>query len=272
MFTVLGASGFVGSRLVASLSAGGIEVFAPHRHDTSFYTRPLGHVLYCIGLTADFRSRPFETVDAHVCVLNRLLRTGDFVSLTYLSTTRVYIGGADGREESRLSVSSLDPPDLYNLTKLTGESICFNSGRDGVRVARLSNVVGDDTRSANFIFDIGRDALRGHVKLMTHRESAKDYIAIDDVVDLLPLIATQGRERLYNLAAGVKVSHGEWLDRLMSLTGCTVEVAPGAPIVGFPDIDVSRISTEFAYRPRPVLDDLPGILSKLKTEMIDEVK
>jgi len=28
-----------------------------------------GHVIYCIGLTADFRQKPFETIEAHVSKL-----------------------------------------------------------------------------------------------------------------------------------------------------------------------------------------------------------
>lgn len=265
-FTVLGATGFVGGYLTRRLRTDGQEVFAPSRGDDTIFARPLGHTIYCIGLTADFRSRPFATVEAHVTLLARILEQADFDSLTYISSTRVYLGGDLGREDATLMVSSLDLSGLYNLTKLTGESICFHSGRANVKVVRLSNVIGDDTNSPNFVFDIARDALRGHVQLATDPSSAKDYIAIDDVAELLPRIAVEGRERLYNLAAGVKIRHREWLLRLQELTGCTFGVAGGAPVSDFPDIDVSRIRDEFDYVPSAVLDYLPDILAKLRAE------
>jgi uncharacterized protein YbjT (DUF2867 family) len=69
-FTVLGAGGFIGGRLVEHLRGLGHEVDAPPRRPAEAYVdglggRQLGHVVYCIGLTADFRTRPYETVEAH---------------------------------------------------------------------------------------------------------------------------------------------------------------------------------------------------------------
>ncbi len=93
-FTVLGATGYIGSRLVAHLQAQGHTVWAPARGDAEVFTRPLGHVMYCVGLTADFRTRPFDTVDAHVGLLAEVLRRAQFESLLYLSSTRVYMGAA----------------------------------------------------------------------------------------------------------------------------------------------------------------------------------
>jgi nucleoside-diphosphate-sugar epimerase len=262
-YTILGASGFVGSHLVASLLRSGHEVFAPSRDDKSIFGVPLGHAVYCIGLTADYRSRPFDTVEAHISILNALLRDGVFESLTYLSSTRVYLGGTEGAETERISVSSLDASDLYNITKLAGEAICFASARANVRAIRLSNVIGLDTGSSNFVFDICREALKGHVRLRSDLASAKDYIGIDDVTDLLPRIAASGKERLYNLASGIQVSHQVWLAELARLTGCTFEAESGSPLTIFPAINIARIQTEFGYRPRSVTDYLPRILESL---------
>ena len=166
-FTVLGASGYIGSRLVAHLQAQGHTVWAPTRGDTEVFTRPLGHVIYCVGLTADFRTRPFDTVDAHVGLLAEVLRRAQFDSLLYLSSTRVYMGAASTHEDAPLSVLPGDPSYLYNLTKLTGESLCHACGRPGVRVARLSNVVGPgmDSASGNLVADLLRQARQGHIVL-----------------------------------------------------------------------------------------------------------
>jgi len=261
-WTVLGAHGVIGRQLVARLRQTGDDVYAPDRDDPGVTTRPLGHVIYAIGLTADFRQRPYETVQAHVGLLADVLQRANFESLLYLSSTRVYARAALGSEEAPLPMLAQDPSDLYNLSKLMGESLCLHGGHGSIRIARLSNVVGgDDAGSANFVPSLVRAARAGRIVLQTAPASTKDYIHIDDVVELLPRIARSGRERIYNVASGVQLRHADWTQRLAALTGCTVEVAPGAPLQHFTPVDITRIRTEFGFAPRPalsMLDPLPA--------------
>lgn len=256
-FTVLGASGYIGSRLVAQLQAQGHTVWAPTRGDTEVFTRPLGHVIYCVGLTADFRTRPFDTVDAHVGLLAEVLRRAQFDSLLYLSSTRVYMGATRTDEDAPLTVLPGDPSYLYNLTKLTGESLCHASGRPGVRVARLSNVVGPgmDPASGNLVADLLRQARQGHIVLRSDPQSAKDYLHVDDLLDWLPRIALTGHAATYNVASGRQTIHAQWLSWLQARTGCTVEVAANAPLQAFPPIHVQRLQGEWGVAPRAVLAD-----------------
>lgn len=256
-FTVLGATGYIGSRLVAHLRAEGHTVWAPARGDAEVFARPLGHVMYCVGLTADFRTRPFDTVDAHVGLLAELLRRAQFDSLLYLSSTRVYMGAASTHEDAPLSVMPSDPSYLYNLTKLTGESLCHASGRTGVRVARLSNVVGPgmDAASGNLVADLLHQARGGHIVLRSDPQSAKDYVHVDDLLDWLPRIALAGRAATYNVASGRQTTHAQWLAWLQARMGCTVEVAAKAPLQQFPPMDVQRLQTEWGVAPRAVLAD-----------------
>jgi nucleoside-diphosphate-sugar epimerase len=211
-------------------------------------------VIYAIGVTGDFRSRALDTVQAHVCALAPVLRHASFESLLYLSSTRVYGALPRGTEEAVLQVDPQDPSDLYNLSKLMGESMCLCSGRSGVRIARLSNVVGaEDGDSANFLPSLLREARAGCITLRTDPASAKDYIHIDDVVDLLPRIAMQGRQTMYNVASGEQLTHRQWVDHLVAGTGCTVQVQAQAPLLRFAPVDTTRIRAEFGFAPRPVL-------------------
>ncbi|CAN7440915.1 NAD-dependent epimerase/dehydratase family protein [Acidovorax sp. LjRoot38] len=256
-FTVLGASGYIGSRLVAHLQALGHTVWAPARGDAEVFTRPLGHVIYCVGLTADFRTRPFDTVDAHVGLLAEVLRRAQFDSLLYLSSTRVYMGAASTQEDAALSVRPVDPSYLYNLTKLTGESLCHACGRPGVRVARLSNVVGPgmDAASGNLVADLVGQARAGRIVLRSDPQSAKDYVHVGDLLDWLPRIALAGRAATYNVASGRQTLHAQWLAWLQARTGCTVEVDAQAPLQAFPPINVQRLRGEWGVAPRAVLAD-----------------
>lgn len=269
-FTVLGASGYIGSHLVAHLRGQGHAVRAPARGDEDIFGQPLGHVLYCVGLTADFRKRPFDTVEAHVGLLADVLARAQFDSLLYLSSTRVYMGAASTQEDAPLQVLPGDPSYLYNLSKLTGESLCHASGRPGVRVARLSNVVGPDmdASSGNLVADLVHHARQGHVVLRSDPRSSKDYVHIADLLDWLPRIALAGGATVYNVASGVQTAHGQWLDWLRERTGCTVAWPQDAPLQQFPPIDARRLHAELAVRPRPVFaddllipNDLPGVTS-----------
>lgn len=260
MFTVLGASGFIGGHLARSLAAGGHEVLTPERGAAEVFSRPLGHAFYCIGLTADFRSRPFETIEAHVCLLAEILRRSNFLSLTYLSSTRVYSDVSRGATGIPLLVDPSLPSDLYNLSKLTGEALCHATQRSSVRVVRLSNVVGPGA-SESFIGSLVRGARQGRIHLLSHEDSAKDYVHILDVIDLLASIAVNGRLRQYNVASGSNMRHREWLDLLQDLTGCAIETNPQAPIHTFPSIDIQPVRDEFGFSPRSVADLLPELLN-----------
>ena len=134
-FTVLGAQGFIGPRLVAHLASEGHRVFAPPRH-ADWSGAHLGHVIYAVGVTHDFAARPFDTIAAHVSRFAELLSDGRFDSLVYLSSTRVYQGLSGTVDESAdLIVNPTRPGDLYNLSKLTGESLALASGGP-VRIVR----------------------------------------------------------------------------------------------------------------------------------------
>jgi hypothetical protein len=83
------------------------------------------------------------------------------------------------------------------------------------------------------------------VRFRQSADSAKDYVSLAQVTRLLPAIASGGRERLYNLAAGSNTSHAAIAAVLRRDFGWHVDFAPGAPTVQFPPIDTARLTAEF---------------------------
>lgn len=264
-YTVLGGAGFIGKALAEFLRGRGHTVYTPARKlsSQSLCDESIGHVVYCIGLTADFRSRPWDTLDAHVGVLRHLLAEGSFSSLTYLSSTRVYLGSKMGCEDAVVQVSPEQPDQLYNLSKLMGEALCHTASRPDrpVRVVRLSNVVGGDLNSDNFIYSLMREALScGVINLNSSLDSAKDYIALIDVLEMLELVASKGKSRCYNLASGRQVTNRDVVQLIADLTGAEIKVSANAVQQAFPVIDISRLSNEFGFSPSSPFDDLPSLL------------
>jgi nucleoside-diphosphate-sugar epimerase len=279
-FTVLGSTGFIGSRVAALARTQGHEVICPGRNE-SLQGRELGHVIYAIGITADFRSRPHETITAHITKLQDVLTQSSFESLVYLSSTRVYARctpisesldtACAAAETMPVPVVSSDFSDLYNLSKLMGESIALAHGSN-VRVARLSNVVGPDFDSENFLTSILRDCVQtGRVTLRSSLDSAKDYVSVDDVASVLLRLGQEGRSPIYNVASGCQTTNGEIVEALLQLTNATFCVAPGSPTFRFPAIDISRLKTELGFAPQRMDAILPPLAEEFHQHFVPPV-
>lgn len=268
-FTVLGATGFIGGHMASYLRAKGFECATPGRDDETIFSKTLGHVIYAIGLTADFRTRPFDTVEAHVCLLKKVLQAGNFDSLLYLSSTRVYAASACAEESSPLTIGG--DLDLYNLSKLMGESLCVHSGKKNVRIARLSNVVGLRPDHDIFIDQLLSEGCRtGCVNLHTTLDSAKDYIHINDLVPLLKNIALHGQRKLYNTASGEMVTNGTITKMLAEYANIETTVSDTATSWTFSPIDTACIQQEFGFVPMPFATYFPSYVKEFKRQFEKE--
>jgi nucleoside-diphosphate-sugar epimerase len=263
MFTVLGGSGFIGSSLVNHLKSTGYEVHAPTRTELkSIIQKPtnnLGFVIYCIGLTANFRQNTYETINSHVSLLNQILQSCQYESLTYLSSTRVYQHCEHTKEDNQILVNPVTLDDLYNLSKLMGENLTLQSHSSN-KVIRLSNVYGTG-HSASFLQQVIRSAKENkNVEFKTSADSEKDFISIQDVIQLLPEIIQNGQSRIYNLASGMNTSNRQIADMLISL-GYQASFQANAEMWKFKRINIDLINTEFNFNTRSLIDDFSKLIS-----------
>jgi nucleoside-diphosphate-sugar epimerase len=256
-FTVVGANGFVGARLVQRLRADG-HACEEVTHDAPLPSGDAGHLVYCAGLTGGFRSRPLDAVDAHVAALAQVIRNCRFDSLVYLSSTRVYDRCADGvaREDDELRILPSAAEDLYAASKIAGEALAL---RVGGRVARLSNVYGPGQQAHTFLAVALDQALAGRLVLESALDSARDFVPVDQVVEALVAIALTGAHTIYNVASGELTANSAIADLLAERTGCAVEVRDGAPTVRRPRPDVSRLH-ELGIHPPRLIDCLTMLL------------
>lgn len=262
-FTIFGGGGFIGAALATWLIERGHDVVVPPRDDVALDGN-LGHVVYAIGLTADFRTRPLDAIDAHCCAMLSRLRSNKFDSWLYLSSTRVYGGLAveSVDEETVLHVRP-DNDGTFNLSKLTGEAACLALPDPMIRVARVANVYGSGMHDQTFLGMLTADIRAGRrVVIGEGPASSKDYVAIDDVCWLIEQIVLGGHARLYNVASGEPVTHEQIATVLAALPEVTVGFAPGGITRAFPRISMARAIRDFGYNPTRLLDELGPLIEK----------
>lgn len=244
-YSVFGADGFVGSEIVRRLEAKGAHVLRVTRDTWPESGASLGHVIYAIGITADFRSRLVETFELHLVRLHETLSRYRFDSFTYLSSTRVYTGAASTHEAAALTISPADPDHVYNISKIAGESLCLALGRPDVRVVRLSNVVGAGDDTSSFLASVLRDlAATGGVRIQQSPGSSKDYIALADAAEAIITVAGHGSKPIYNIASGTNITHQKLVD-VIRAAGYSCHIDAEGPTVIFPVIDLTRFEGEF---------------------------
>ncbi|MEB3361006.1 MAG: NAD(P)-dependent oxidoreductase [Synechococcaceae cyanobacterium] len=261
--TVLGAGGWIGSALIASLRAQGRQVEAIDRRRLPAWLEggeAVGPVIYTIGLTSDCLDFPHATVEAHVGLLSQVLQRPGVKQLVYLSSSRVYIRSGSTLESEPIPCLSSDPSDIYTLSKLLGEALVLQDPRPGLRIVRLSNVFGPQQSATTFLGALLQEAREsGIVRIRQPSASHKDYIHLDDVVRLLPQIAETGSQRIYNLGSGKNVSHAE-IATLLERQGIKVIFEnENKPAVCFPPLAIQRLASEF-LPPADPLEQLPAAI------------
>lgn len=263
--TIVGATGFVGRRLQARLTAEGWDVYAPAKGDKSLFGRDMGVVFYCAGLTADFDRRPFDTVEAHATLVSEFIQAGRFEQLIYLSSTRLYDSQAATSldETAPLIFDPADPRRTYDLSKALGENITLTRSEGRGAVARLSNVFDWEPEAPGFLSEWLIQAARTHeLQLDSSPHIARDYIHLDDVVASLIAMSEKPASGVVNVSGGELTANGE-IANLFLQAGWRVsfsrDVSPAPP----PRADNSRLRT-LGVTPAPVKDVVRRYLEGLK--------
>jgi nucleoside-diphosphate-sugar epimerase len=254
-YTVLGATGFIGSRIAATLRANGECCYTPARGSEEIFSRNLGKVFYCIGLTADYAGRPLDSVNAHILLLARIFAEAKFERLVYLSSTRLYDGQLSGMEDASLLFNPGNPRHLYDLSKAMGESLCLTASGGRAHVARLSCVYDADAGSPGFLSEL-------LLRLKTQREFtldsspsiSRDYIALDDVVSGLKAILDNDAPGIVNVASGENVTNRQLADCL-NQSGCHIEFSGNTKTQRLPVCDISKLKS-LNVHPVSVIDYL----------------
>ena len=158
---------------------------------------------------------------------------------------------------------------VYNISKLLGEALCLARPEKTCRVARLSNVFGERMPAENFLAAILHDAsFKKIVEIEEGENSSRDYISVQQASKDIVSIALNGRHRLYNVASGVNIKHIEIAKILEREFGAKVHFKPNGTTRDLPQVDTSRLRTEFAPSQASVHDDLKNFVEKMRGKQV----
>lgn len=253
---VTGSSGFIGSALVKEFIKRGIEVIAVDKNPPLIkgcksvvldITKDNVLDKYLCNDTVIFHlaskasvpgSVKEPVVDFHNTLYGmfQILESAkkNECKVVFPSTASIFDVG------SKLPISEksyIKPSSPYAAAKISGEAYCFAYNRCyglDVRIARMFSVYGEGMERFA-IHDIVRKIQNDNneITILGDGEQIRDYLYIDDVVEGLITIATNGKSgEDYNLASG----HGV---RLLDLAKNI------ALIMGFPNINIKLTGKSF---------------------------
>jgi nucleoside-diphosphate-sugar epimerase len=286
---VTGATGFVGSHLVRRLVRDGYAVHVLCRASSDPWR--IRDVL------ADIRVHTPSLLDAeeirevvqairpdyvfHLAAAPVTAGEADVVAFNFLGTVNLidacegvdYLGLVTtgdafeyGPSATVMSESDVCRPDtLQGITKLRAtfhaQAAARARGRPIV-ILRPFSIYGPDDHPRRLVPQVIAGVLRGTPIALSRPEIARDWVYVEDLVELY-LEASRKPEMaggVFNAGSGRQVTIGELVETVFRLTGSSVEARWGAFPAGAHDTDrwvadMRCTLQAFAWRPRTSLDD-----------------
>ncbi|WP_300606721.1 NAD(P)-dependent oxidoreductase [Trebonia sp.] len=299
---VTGAGGFIGSVLVAALLRLGWDVAAVDQDssrlnrllrfsgtgnlhafrvditsqadiaDVVMRAKPTSIVhLAALHLIPVCEAQPRQTVEVNIGGLVNVLDAADRSRTEFVlfaSSADVYAASADPAAEG----DQARPSTMYGITKLIGERLVseWADGQPGRRATnmRIFNVYGSGDGNPHVIPDILRHLQQGDEIRVGNVEASRDFIHVDDLVDLLCLVLeSSAPPALLNAGTGSATKVSAVLDMIQDLVGRPLTLVSDSARVRANDriclrADTSQLRSLFpGYDPRHIETGLRDILT-----------
>lgn len=296
---VTGASGYIGSALMAALRSGGASPVAIDVRHPSAWRDIADHVDVIFHLAANTSARETSgnpeasyqaTVRPITHLADALRTTGMRPRLIFASTATIY--GSTARSPVDESAPP-SPQTIYDLHKLWAEqqlAMMSGQGLIDATALRLSNVYGASPspaskRDRGFLNGVVARAISGH-DLCVYGDGryTRDFVAIDDVVNALLTAGSRagGPSAVCNVASGIGVPMREAVelvaDRVGVVTGHRVAVRtiPWPAETAAIDqrsftADVGRMHREYGWHPTvPLSAGIERMVAAIATAPVEE--
>ena len=136
-------------------------------------------------------------------------------------------------------------------------------------ILRLSNVFGNNFNSPLLLPTLIRNAIqKSKINISINVNSTKDYISINDVIDLIFKIQKKNRFKIYNIASGENITLKKIIQIIRNKTNCRVFTKNQNIKVKEPVISINRIQKEYNFKSSLNLEkDLPSLIANFKKRL-----
>ena len=116
----------------------------------------------------------------------------------------------------------------------------------------MSNLFGDNfTKQIYLLPSLIRNSINEKkITIFINKKSSKDFIHVNEALDVLFKIIKQGKYRLYNIASGKNIELSKILQKIKKITNCKINFKNQNKLIKEPIIDISRIKKEFNFKPK----------------------
>jgi UDP-glucose 4-epimerase len=226
---VIGANGFLGSRLVKKLLAENINIIAVYNLNNSnisplvktvqkeVFFNTTYNIDYIYFLSGNYANSHKQLIEIN-CDLQRYITKYPNAKFVYISSTNVYGFQIDEITEN----SSFNNPSLYGRFKLAGEFLI--SSLSNFSIIRLTYLYGPGITNSSFLPTIIRSA-KEKFEIILNGDGSRyqDYLYIDDAVDMCYIAANVTENRIYLGASSIKTSNIEVASMISNITGCDIK-------------------------------------------------
>jgi UDP-glucose 4-epimerase len=258
-FLVTGAAGFIGASLVRRLLQSGEVTVLLHEEGAPWRLKDvLSRVRVVAGDVADpgvaaravAESRPdavyhlaahgaYESQkDAPRILRTNLMGTWSMLDACASSSCRLFVHAGSSseygfRKDPMAEDDALHPNSIYAVGKAAATHLCSyiaTKSKCAIVTCRLFSVYGPWEEPSRLVPTILRRCLKDEPLEMVPRETARDFVFVEDVVDAFlkwdKLAAMNGE--VFNLGSGRQTTIGEFVDIALDITGSKSDVRWGA--------------------------------------------
>ena len=240
---LIGGAGFIGSHLAEKLLKLGHEVIIIDKKDKDFSKERVDivyHLAGAINLRKGINDPGIERAK-QVC---RFCRENKVKKLIFFSS-----GGA----------IYYNPESEYAQANLEIEKIIQLSGLNYI-ILRLGNVYGPRQWESGIIPQI---ILNKHLKIKGDGSQIRDFIYINDVVDLAIKVMESDKNGIYNVDAGEEQSINQVIDLVREITGLEIKPAyQGGEDISARALDIEKTKKDFNWEPKVSLKQ--GLIKTIK--------
>ncbi len=260
MFTIFGHTGFLGHNLVKYLKNS--KLLLPKRNKFTF-NQNLGNIIYCIG-SDDWKTDTFNSFNANLGFVPTIIEKNNFKSFTFVSSCRIYNNSTTTHETSNFKFNPTDTNEFYNLKKILAENYLFASKKK-IKIVRVSNIVGFSPKSPLVFPMFVKNAItKKKIVISINKNSTKDFIHIDDVVQLIARISIKGKGKIYNIANGKNTKLIDLAQSIKKFTNCKILLKNQNKAIFEPKININKIKKEFNFKSKNILKNLNEVYMEYK--------